>query len=295
MKHIDELVYGHEQAKKVISVLLKRSQERYYAKCVMGSEALKNTLKVLLIGPSGTGKTHLIQSFKKLHNFPLISLDATQLTPSGNSEGMNAKQLKKLIYDTASELTKQPEFFNAEGAINQMVIFVDEFDKLGLSFDSSGNWNKHVQSNFLTLIDDREEFAGISWIFAGAFSGLYADKQGIKGSMGFFPDTNEETSKEILDSEILKAGIIPELLGRISLIVELDRFTEEDYKKVLTERLLPNYDLDLCHEKIDELVAKAYKSKQGIRSLTRQLEMLSIDSDFDEITDGKVMALTCHT
>ena len=60
MKNIDDLVYGHKQAKKVLQVLLKRSQERYYSKCVMNSETYKDTLKVLLVGPSGTGKTHLI-------------------------------------------------------------------------------------------------------------------------------------------------------------------------------------------------------------------------------------------
>lgn len=282
MKTIDEMVYGHAQAKKVLQVLLKRSQKRYFNKCVMGSEDYRDTLKVLLVGPSGTGKTHLIQSLRKIHNFPLISLDATQLMPTGNAEGTNIKQLKKLIADTANELTKKPEYHSPEGVLNQMVIFVDEFDKLGTSFDSSGNWNKHVQANFLTMIDNKEEFSGISWIFAGAFSGIYEDKGNVKKSIGFFPEAENNNTKEILDSDILKAGIIPEMLGRISLIVQLDTFTEEDYKKILVERLMPNYELDLSHETLDEIVAKAHKSGQGIRSMTRQLEMLAIDADSDE-------------
>lgn len=292
MKTIDEMVYGHKQAKKVLQVLLKRSQDRYYRTCVKGETDVPDTLKCLLIGPSGTGKTHLMQSYSKLYNFPLICLDATQLMPTGNTDGMNIKQLKKLIDDTSHELTKRPEFHHPSGVVNQMVIFVDEFDKLGNSFDSSGNWNKHVQANFLTMIDNKEEFAGISWVFAGAFAGLFESKV-KKNGMGFFPSAEEEVTQEISDSDIIKAGIIPELLGRISLIVQLDTFTEEDFKKVLIERLLPKYKLDLCHKKIDEIVTKAYKSSQGIRSMTRQLEMLSIDADY--VVDEDIMAVSCQT
>ena len=294
MKTLDEMVYGHKQAKKVLQVLLKRSQERYYRKCVLGKNDHPETLKCLLLGPSGTGKTHLIQSLRKLYNFPLISLDATQLMPTGNSEGTNIKQLKKLIKDTARDLTEQPEYHSPEGALNQMVIFVDEFDKLGNSFESSGKWNQHVQANFLTLIDDKEEFSGLSWIFAGAFSGLYESKSAVKNSIGFFPGAQEKHVEEITDADIIKAGIIPEMLGRISLIVQLDTFSEEDYHKILCERLLPNYPLSLCPEKIEEIVAKALKSGQGIRSLTRQLEMLTIDAEFEEEElENNCLALYC--
>lgn len=282
---LDDLVYGHKQAKKVLKVLLKRSQDRYYKKCVLNEDVddLPSTLKVLLVGPSGTGKTHLIQSLRKIHNFPLISLDATQLMPTGNSEGINIKQLKKLIDDTTQQVAKQPQYHSPEGVLNQMVIFVDEFDKLGTNFDSSGNWNKHVQANFLTMIDNKEEFSGISWVFAGAFSGIYENKSSVKKAIGFFPEAENLNTKEILDTDIIKAGIIPELLGRISLIVELDTFSEADYMKVLIERLLPNY--SLRNAPLVDIAAKAHKSGQGIRSMTRQLEMLSINVEFEDIDE----------
>lgn len=282
MKTLDDFVYGHKQAKKVLSVLLRRSKERHYRKCVLGLNDYPEPLKCLLIGQSGTGKTHLIHSLRKLYGFPLVCIDATQLMPAGNSEGLNAKGLTKKLLDAANEYTKLPEYHSPEGVLNQMVVFVDEFDKLGTNFDSSGNWNKHVQSSFLTMIDNKEEFAGISWIFAGAFSSLYEEKGTMKKSIGFFPEANTKDTKEITDEDILKAGIIPEMLGRISLIVQLDTFTEENYRQVLTEKLLPTYrnlpdDLDL-----DGIVKKAHNSGQGIRSLTRQLEMLSIDAEYDE-------------
>lgn len=281
MKTLNELVYGHNQAKKTLLALIRRSQDRYYKKCVLGETELQDTLKCLLIGQSGTGKTHLIQSLRKLYNFPLISLDATQLVPTGNGDGMNVKQLKKLINDKAQELAKEPQYYSPEGVINQMVIFVDEFDKLGNCFDSTGKWNQHVQANFLTMIDDKEEFSGISWIFAGAFSKLYENKAVVKNSIGFFQvaDTNVQETAQFSDDDIIKSGIIPELLGRISLIVELDRFGKDDYARVLHTLLLKYPELtDVCHESI---IAKAMASGQGIRSMTRQLEMLNIEQASD--------------
>lgn len=283
METLDSMVYGHKQAKKVLQVLLKRSQDRYFNKCVMGNETNTDTLKCLLIGPSGTGKTHLIHSLKKLYKFPLICLDATQLMPTGNKDGINIGQLTALVDDKCHEYAKQIEYHSPEGVLNQMVIFVDEFDKLGNCFDSTSNWNKHVQSSFLTLIDNKEEFAGISWIFAGAFSGLYEAKPRGIG----FSNTEIEDTKEITDKDILRAGIIPEMLGRISLIVQLDTFTETDYKTILVERLLPLYPT-LTSVNVEGITKKAYDSGQGIRSLIRQLEMLSIDADFKSIEDETI-------
>lgn len=280
MESIDDLVYGHALAKKALTALLKRSKQRYYDKCVMGGKVFREPLKILLIGPSGTGKTHLIQSFSQLYEFPLISLDATQLTPSGNADGINLKQLKAIINKKVEECLDQPGYYSREGVLNQLVIFVDEFDKLGTSFDSSGNWNKHVQSNFLTIIDNKEEFSGISWVFVGAFSTLFEYKC-AKKIIGFSSDVSEEKNIEISDKDILKAGIIPEMLGRITLIVQLDTLTKEDFKNILINRLLPKYTLKLTAAETDAIVTKAIQSEQGIRSMTRQLEILSIEAEYE--------------
>jgi ATP-dependent Clp protease ATP-binding subunit ClpX len=289
MNSIDEAVFGHAQAKKVLQVLLERSRNRYMRKCVLGQQDVPATLKCLLIGQSGTGKTHLMQSLSKIHKFPLINLDATQLMPTGNTDGTNIKQLKKLIHDKAKEELERSKanidgrYHSEEGVMNQLVIFVDEFDKLGTSFDSSGNWNKHVQANFLTMIDNKEEFEGISWVFAGAFSSLYNNTQ--SNGIGFQATHTVKTKTVVSDESLVKAGIIPEMLGRISLIVQLDEFTDVEYKEVLTERLLKNYtNLSLAEEELDKIVKTAMASGQGIRSMTRQLEMLSIDAEFEEIT-----------
>lgn len=280
MDNIDDMVYGHKQAKKMIQVLLNRSQNRYYRTCVLGETNVPETLKCLIFGPSGTGKTHLIQSYQKLYKFPLICLDATQLMPTGNSDGTNIRQLKKKIKYFCEKEAEKPGYFSPEGVLNQLVIYVDEFDKLGNSFESTGNWNQQVQSNFLTIVDNKEEFAGISWIFTGAFSKLFENR--VKSnSIGFFQEPKQEKADEITDRQLIQAGIIPEMLGRISLIVQLDTFTKENYTEILTTRIMPKYKLDICHEKIDEIVTKAMESGQGIRSMTRQIEMLAIDAEFE--------------
>ena len=277
--NINDLVYGHRQAKRALQVMLKRSQDRYYRKCVKGETEYQDTIKCLLIGQSGTGKTHLVQSLKRLYDFPLITLDATQLMPTGNKDGINREQLKKLINNTASEYLKDIKYHSLDGVLNQMVIFVDEFDKLGNSFDSSGNWNKHVQSNFLTMIEG--EFNGISWVFSGAFAGLY-EQSTKQESIGFFKEDKPEQIIEFTDRDILKAGIIPELLGRINLIVQLDTFDKQDFYAILNKILDRAPELDLDEKTKWEIAEKAYLSGQGIRSLKRQIETIKLDREYEE-------------
>lgn len=267
---IDDMVYGHLKAKKVLEAVINRSQKRYNDKVVGGSENFKNPLNCLLVGQSGTGKTHLIKSYSKLYNFPLLTLTATELTPTGSHEGINSKQLRALITKTANEYLKKPEYHSLEGVLSQMIVFVDEFDKLGVSFESTGNWNKQIQACFLTLI---EEDLGVSWVFAGAFSNLYVPK---RRSIGFFNEEKEVTT-EFGDAMLLGSGIIPEMLGRIPLIVQLDTFNKQDYLNILTNNLLPKYDLEDLN--LDQIAEKALTSGQGIRSLTRQLEMLTIEQE----------------
>jgi ATP-dependent protease Clp ATPase subunit len=131
----------------------------------------------------------------------------------------------------------------------------------------------------LTLIEDKGEFSGISWIFAGAFSSLFAKTRSTY--IGFPAQVEDkEKPKKIQDSDIIKTGILPELLGRISLVLQLDTFTKEDFKRVLVERLLPLYPT-LESVDVDEMVENAYNSELGIRSLTRQLELLAIDQEWE--------------
>lgn len=178
-----------------------------------------------------------------------------------------------------------------EGTIDQMVVFIDEIDKLGRSFDSSGNWNNHVQSNFLTLFDNKTEFAGVSFIFAGAFSDITGEDQVKKKSIGFLKDDTAEARKEEIDALVVNSGLIPELVGRLTSIVELDKFSEDDYYDLLVDRLIPKklltlaffntFDVELSESRLRAMAKSAHASGQGIRSLQRQLDKEYLDVEFE--------------
>lgn len=291
LNEMDEYVYGHEKAKKALITLVNRSKYRHHQKYVqlVHKNDLVSPLKCLLVGVSGTGKTHLLHTLKDLLDFPLITLDATNLGPTGSSNSTDEKGLKQMIYAEANRLVLgNNNYHSIEGVIDQMVIFVDELDKLGVSFDSSGNWNSHTQANFLTMIDNKEELAGVSWVFSGAFMGV--ERKAIKNAFGFNND-KEEYTVEIDDEQIIKAGVLPELVGRISSIVALDEFNKEDYREILRTMILPKkqselaamglYDLSISKEYEEEMVAKAIKSGQGIRSLIRDLNSLYMEAEFN--------------
>lgn len=298
LQDMEEYVAGHMEAKKALITLVNRSKRRHLQKfgMQMGNEYLLSPSKVLLLGASGTGKTHLVESLQKIVTFPLIKLDATKLNPTGASGGIKEKDVQDLIAIEARAWVANSkyagaEYSSVEGTIDQMVVFIDEIDKLGRSFDSSGNWNTHVQSNFLTLFDNKEEYAGVSFIFAGAFTSITGEEAEKKTSIGFHRDTTVETGKKKnMDELLVKAGLIPELVGRLTNIVELDKFTEEDFYQILKTRLHPKKEIDMAHLgifdlQLDEIkgramAAHAYKSGQGIRALQRQLEKEYADLEF---------------
>lgn len=291
LSKLNEKVYGHVSAKKTLITLVRRSKMRYLQKWGHNIKTPIDTMNCLLVGDSGTGKTHLIESLAGIMDFPFLRIDATSLTPTGNNDGINQKKLRLMILDTAKAYVKgSPEYLNrtVEGAVDQMVVFVDEVDKLANSFDSSGNWNAHVQAGFLTLIDDKQELKGVSWVFAGAFSGI--ERGATTNALGF-TGTSTEASKDITDADIIKEGLIPELVGRIGSISVLDTFTEQDYINILEGGLLESkYDeLSSCgvvsavmnYEDVKELAKTAAESGQGVRSLKRELDNYYLEDEFN--------------
>jgi len=295
---LDGEVFGHQAAKKALITLVARAQRNYVDEHAFGKsrKELSSPMRLLLIGESGTGKTFLVETLRNELGFPYFYVDATKLNPTGNSTGITETALRKSILAYADALVKEQgsKFKSREGVLAQLVVFVDEFDKLGNSFEASGKWNSHVQSNFLTLIDDKHEMSRVSWVFAGAFTDT-REKRIKKHMLGF---TGEESTalatKEITDDELLKSGIIPEMLGRITKIVELDVFAEGDYVTLITERLLPaklaeadNMGTDGRNVEVDinKLAKDAAGSGMGVRHAQRSLdtlfEFLEWEVDFD--------------
>lgn len=291
-EELNKYVHGHSEAKKALINLVSRSYMRYYQRHGLNKQLdddLVPNSHVLLVGASGTGKTYLVETLTKVCKLPLIKLNATQLTPVGNKDGDNIRQIVKLINDKATELFEAKLAFSTDGARDRIIVYVDEIDKLAKSFESSGNWNKQIQSTLLALIEGKEPgLDSVSFIFSGAFEGMQEDTP-TKHDIGFFSSTSEKDSERDWDRELVKYGLMPELVGRISRVVSLDTLTLDDYKDILRTKIIPKTQKDLrafgvyLHPNdIDskEIAEKAFKSGLGIRALHKSIRALVEELEF---------------
>ncbi len=198
LEEFNQSVRGHIEAKKAIIKLVNRSKIRYNQKYKHLNENYHTieTNKILLLGASGTGKTFLVETAAKIMNFPLVKIDATELAPA-SADGLTLERLKKLIIEKANNLVESsPNYHSEAGVIGQTVIFIDEIDKLAKpAGDKSGDWHKRIQASLLTFIEDKQLYRGLSFIFAGAFTGI--EQQVTSMSIGFNP--NPEKYVAILD------------------------------------------------------------------------------------------------
>ncbi len=292
---VSRTVTGHDEAKKVLINLVNRSQLRYYqryglANPIMDGVKLSNCL---LIGESGTGKTFLIETLAEIMEFPFIKIDATELNPTGATGGLKKKDVIKKITEEAQWLVAQKPhlYFTVDETIEQMIVFVDEIDKLGQQLSS--DWNAHVQSNFLTLFENKGELSGVTFVFAGAFSGM--NKQEFESKkIGFSNHKEEKKSDGDLAQAVIKFGMIPELVGRFNHIVQLDKLTKDDYKKILKNTIMPRMSSNLEYyginefilsdEQMNELVESAMKSGLGVRALETGVNKLMTQFEFDPTT-----------
>jgi ATP-dependent Clp protease ATP-binding subunit ClpX len=294
LRQLDRVVIGHSQAKKCLISAINKSkimhQQEVLVDMGFNYEHQLEPSKILLIGGSGTGKTFLIHELQKIVHFPLLCVDASSFTPSGGVDGgTKATGLIKKIQDHAKHLCNSDSRYPSyPGVLNQMVVFVDEFDKVA-SHWSDGQWNAHVQANFLTLFGENSPFPNITWIFAGAFTDI--KKHGkLSKSIGFTKVEEAVEQDKIEDEEIIKYGLIPEIVGRLSHIVELDIFDEDTLKDILVNVLWPtkvkeleffNYpDIRITTSQVEQIVKTTFKNKLGVRGLKRELNKLFIDAEF---------------
>ncbi len=291
LEEYNSRVYGHETAKKALLTLVNRSKMRHYQKYSLNvpENELLEPCKLLLIGGSGTGKTFLVEQLRDMLDFPLLCLDATQLAPGSGKDGITQQNFKKLCVETVQEWSAQRRkkgyTISLEGAESQLVVFIDEMDKLATSFESSGNWNKHIQNSFLSMFDNHDDGAGVSFIFSGAFAGM---EPKVANSIGF--NKVENTDVVLLDDDIVRYGLIPEFVGRLTSITKLDVFNEKDYRHILYDTLLPKKQLglsffngaslDVSDGEISGLIDRALKSGQGVRYLKRQLDAMALEAEF---------------
>lgn len=299
LTELNKVVFGHRQAKIALINLVNRSKMRYHqlyhSITPIDTKDLVKNSNCLLIGPSGTGKTHLVHSLANICEFPLVCIDANNLGPTGSADGFNSARLAQIIKRQATQyLEEDPRhehYYSKEGVLDQMIIFIDEIDKLASAFDSSGKWNKHVQANFLSLFENNSDFENLSFIFAGAFHTMKMYDSEKSTSIGFASPNETKTKDFDIEQEIIKYGIIPELLGRIHNIVVLDKLREIDYNIILDDLILPSIQTELKAFSItnftlsdkdrEKLIKKAINSDMGVRLLRKEILKLAAELEFD--------------
>ena len=312
-KILDEYVIGQDRAKKVLSVAVYNHYKRFFRHNEIDDDTELNKSNVLLIGPTGSGKTLLAQTISKYLDVPLAIADATSLTEAGYVGDDVENVVTRLVQAADGDIKK------AERGI----IFIDEVDKVArmsenrsITRDVSG---EGVQQALLKIVEGavvnvppkggrkhpgqdalQVDTTNILFICGGAFDGLediIKKKQGAN-VLGFNQDKNtKKDNDKVLSSveadDLVKYGLIPELIGRLHMIATLNEITEDDMVHILTEpknALIKQYiklfemdDVKLEFEKdaLKELARLAIVRKTGARGLRSIIEDIMLDIMFD--------------